>query len=188
MGKTVQINWWRFVGLEDRKTYAYFADVLRPAEMPDDESVRDYVEGLNYAPVLRRQGNLGSNGYFSSEQGRHVLEQEFLKAGVRIRDMCPYLKTYHRPLGYSVLETPGFGSLLVTFRNCPNSAPLLFGSETPGIRCSPGKPTDGQVLPDHNLRSAQLGCFSQDKGTIWRAVKYGIGIPVSGERDSHSHI
>ena len=38
--------------------------------------------------------------------------------------MCPNLNQFQRPLGNSLLETLGFGSLIVTFRNCPNNAPL----------------------------------------------------------------
>ena len=125
-GKNITINWWRCVELEDRRTYTYSADVLRPTEIPDDQPVRDYAESLKYAPQLRKPGSLGEKAFFSSEEGRHILEQEFLKAGVRIRSMCPYLNDYQRPLGNSVLETLGFGSLLVTFRNCPNNAPLAL--------------------------------------------------------------
>ena len=130
-GKNITINWWRCVELEDRRTYTYSADVLRPTEIPDDQPVRDYAESLKYAPQLRKPGSLGEKAFFSSEEGRHILEQEFLKAGVRIRSMCPYLNDCQRPLGNSVLETLGFGSLLVTFRNCPNNAPLALWAGDP---------------------------------------------------------
>ena len=130
-GKNISINWWWCVELEDRRTYTYSADVLRPTEIPDDQPVRDYAESLKYAPQLRRPGSLGEKAVFSSEEGRHILEQEFLKAGVRIRSMCPYLNQYQRPLGNSVLETLGFGSLIVTFRNCPNNAPLALWAGDP---------------------------------------------------------
>ena len=138
-GKNITINWWRCVGLEDRRTYTYSADVLRPTEIPDDQPVRDYAESLKYAPKLRKPGSLGEKAFFSSEEGRHILEQEFLKAGVRIRSMCPYLNDYQRPLGNSVLETLGFGSLLVTFRNCPNNAPLALWAGDPWYPLFPRK-------------------------------------------------
>lgn len=131
VGKNITISWWRCVELEDRRTYTYSADVLRPTEIPDDPDVQEYVESLSYPPNRRTPGNLGENKFFSSEVGRHVLEQEFLKAGVRIRSMCPYLNVFQRPLGNSVLETLGFGSLLVTFRNCPNNTPLALWAGEP---------------------------------------------------------
>ena len=137
--KTIKLEWWRRVTLEDRRIHTNTSDMLRPTEIPNDKSVREYAESLKYPPKLRKPGNLGKNRYFSSEAGRHLLEQEFLKAGVRIRDMCPYLNDYQRPLGNSVLETLGFGSLLVTFRNCPNNAPLALWAGDPWYPLFPRK-------------------------------------------------
>ena len=131
VGKDITLKWWRCVELEDRKSATDRADVLRPIEIPGEQSVLEYVESLRYPPRLRKPDGLGEHKFFSSEEGRHTLEQEFLKAGVRIRSMCPNLNDYQRPLGNSVLETLGFGSLLVTFRNCPNNAPLAFWAGSP---------------------------------------------------------
>lgn len=126
VGKTINIKWWRGVAIEDRRSCTKVSDVLRPKKIPHEQSVKNYVNSLNYKPILRTPGSLGKKKIFSSEEGRHVIEQEFLKAGVRIRSMCPKLNDYQRPLGNSVLETLGFGSMLVTFRNCPNNAPLAL--------------------------------------------------------------
>ncbi|WP_439331430.1 phosphoribosyltransferase-like protein [Pseudomonas aeruginosa] len=63
---------------------------------------------------------------FSSEQARNLIEQEFLTKGVLIRERCPNLGIRQRPLGNSVLETLGFGATFVSYRNCPNNAPLVF--------------------------------------------------------------
>ena len=122
--KKIAVNWWFAIKLEDRKVYTDRSDVLRPTSIPDDELVRTYVAGMGYEPNLRNAGNVGVNRTFSSDVGRQVLEQEFLKAGTRIRSMCPNLNKYQRPLGNMLLDTLGFGSLVVTFRNCPNNAPL----------------------------------------------------------------
>ena len=138
-GKTVKIKWWRYVTLEDRKAHTNSSDVLRPTEIPDEQLVHEYVDGLNYSPTLRNPGSLGKRGFFSSEEGRHVLEQEFLRAGVHIRSICPNLNDYQRPLGNSVLETLGFGSMLVTFRNCPNNAPLALWVGDPWYPLFPRK-------------------------------------------------
>lgn len=126
LGKEVNITWWREVYLEDRKSYTDSSDVLRPVSIPDLPEVQEYVGAMKYPPVLRRPGSLGDNSFFSSEEGRNLLEQEFLKAGVRIRQIAPNLPNIERPLGHMYLETLGFGSLLVTFRNCPNNAPLAL--------------------------------------------------------------
>lgn len=128
-GKSVDITWWRCLEIEDRKSQIDVSDVLRPVSLPD--SAAEYVQTLKYSPVLRTPGNVGENGFFSSEAGRHLLEQEFLKAGLRIRSMCPYLNKYQRPLGNMVLDTLGFGSIFVTFRNCPNNCPLALWAGDP---------------------------------------------------------
>ena len=138
-GKAITVKWWRCVELEDRKTRTDRSDVLRPTEIPDNPLVKEHADSMAHKPILRKPGNLGEKEFFSSEEGRHVLEQEFLKAGVRIRKMCPYLNNYQRPLGNSVLETLGFGSLLVTFRNCPNNAPLALWAGDPWYPLFPRK-------------------------------------------------
>lgn len=130
-GKNVDLTWWRAIELEDRRAHTTTSDVLRPVAIPDDEGVIAYVAAMSYAPNLRTTGNVGGNGIFSSDVGRQLLEIEFLKAGVRIRQMCPHLNQYQRPLGNMILDTLGFGSLIVTFRNCPNNAPLVLWAGDP---------------------------------------------------------
>lgn len=130
-GKKIKVKWWRCIEIEDRKYYINSSDVLRPTCIPEDPQVQAYAASLDYPPVLRTPGNIGKNGIFSSEEGRHLLEQEFLKAGVKIRSLCPRLNEYQRPLGNMVLQTLGFGSLLITFRNCPNNCPLALWAGDP---------------------------------------------------------
>jgi len=137
MGKSVDISWWRCLEIEDRKSQINVSDVLRPVSLPDGAA--EYAQTLMYPPVLRTPGSVGENGFFSSEAGRHLLEQEFLKAGLRIRSMCPYLNKYQRPLGNMVLDTLGFGSIFVTFRNCPNNCPLALWAGDPWYPLFPRK-------------------------------------------------
>lgn len=99
---------------ENRRAYRNQSDVLWP--------VADVYDSALFQPrtPLRQVSRV-----FSSEQGRQLLEREFLEAGRKIRgfanDPSPRLK----PLGFSPFE-PGFGSLFVTFRNCPNNCPLAL--------------------------------------------------------------
>lgn len=127
--KNIDLSWrsWQpSITLEDRKAYTNSSDVLRPTAIPDEDMVKAYVDTMKHKPTWRTTGQVGRLGIFSSDAGRQLLEQEFLKAGVRIRDMYGNGNEYQRPLGNSVLESLGFGSLIVTFRNCPNNAPLAF--------------------------------------------------------------
>ena len=125
-GKSLNVTWWRAIILEDRKKFSDTADVLRPTSIPNDTAVQAYVAKMQYEPTLRSPGNVGENNLFTSDQGKGLLEQEFLKAGTKIRQMCPNLGATQRPLGHMTLNTLGFGSLIVTFRNCPNNAPLVL--------------------------------------------------------------
>lgn len=124
--KKLDLKWWRAIELEDRKTRSDTADVLRPTAIPSDAAVEAYVKAMKYPPTFRRPGNVGVNGLFSSDEGKSLLEREFLKAGAKIRKICPNLGATQRPLGHITLDTLGFGSLIVTFRNCPNNAPLAL--------------------------------------------------------------
>jgi hypothetical protein len=130
--KTLSITWWRAVEIEDRKDHTDTSDVLRPTTIPNDPLTEAYVTTLvGYPPVLRKPGNVGPKAFFSSETGRNSLEQEFLKTGAFIRSICPHLNAYQRPLGNMVLKTTGFGSLVVTFRNCPINTPLALWAGNP---------------------------------------------------------
>jgi hypothetical protein len=130
-GKQLTLTWWRVIEFEDRRAHTSSSDVLRPVEIPNDGAVQQYVAAMQYQPVLRAAGNVGPLGVFSSDEARQLLEREFLKAGVRIRQIAPNLSARQRPLGHSTLETLGFGSMLVTFRNCPNNAPLALWAGDP---------------------------------------------------------
>jgi hypothetical protein len=135
-------EWWRIVQLEDRKGHINTSEVLRPVSLPEDDLTTAYVEMLKdfgYPPILRKAGAMGDSRIFSSEAGRDLLEQQLLQAGLQIREDSPYLKENHRPLGYMVLKTLGFGALLVTFRNCPNNCPLAFWVDDPWYPLFPRK-------------------------------------------------
>lgn len=142
VGKSVNIHWWRIRELEDRKYYINNSDVLRPVRISDDDAVKEYAAELakqGYPPVLRKPGQSGPANLFSSEDGRDLLEQQLLIKGAHIRQICPYLNEYQRPLGNSVLRTLGFGSLIVTFRNCANNCPLALWAGDPWIPLFPRK-------------------------------------------------
>jgi hypothetical protein len=130
-GKTINVSWRRLLEIEDRKRYMTDSDVLRPTVIPADPDTQAYVAELGAPPILRSPGKVGGLGFFSSEAGRSLLEQQFLIAGVQIRKRCPNLNTYMRPLGHSMMKTTGFGSMIVTFRNCPNNAPLVLWAGDP---------------------------------------------------------
>jgi hypothetical protein len=117
------------IDVEDRKAYINVSEVLRPAAVPDDPLVREYAQRLaasGYSPILRRPGWKTRTPVFSSETGRHTVEQFFLRAGAYIRSQAAYPDEDMHPLGYSRLKTFGFGALVVTYRNIANNCPLVL--------------------------------------------------------------
>lgn len=136
-GKTVVIKKWFLEGfkMENRRRYRNRSDVLWPTSGLDDAAVREYVANLTelgYPPCFRAPGNQGNSTIFRNDQQRMLLENEFLKRGCEIREEQTNLPQRFRPLGYSNLDTFGFGSMFVTYRNCPNNCPLVFWAEQDG--------------------------------------------------------
>jgi hypothetical protein len=128
-GKKIDVTWWRAIKFEDRKAYMANSDVLRPTAIPPEAQA--YVDGLGVPPVLRTADAVGSLSLFSSPARRQLMEQEFLKAGIVVRERCPMLPQQMRPLGGTLMRTTGFGSMLVTYRNCANNTPLVLWAGNP---------------------------------------------------------
>lgn len=133
--KSIRTTIWRVREIENRLSYKNASEVLWPASFPeDDEELSANIEMLTDAghpPQKRSKGSTPKDGVFSGEAGRAAIEQAFLKAGVRIRSMCPYLPDNARPLGFSKLMTLGFGATVVTYRNCANNCPLALWAGDP---------------------------------------------------------
>ncbi|SDP94524.1 hypothetical protein SAMN05216303_1154 [Rhodoferax sp. OV413] len=124
VGKTITFTCWAAVRFENRKAYKNKSEVLWPAAVPNNAAVGAYMALETRFPFEPRQaGCILENKIFSGESGRQVLERELLIAGVKIRAGCKDPKTSMRPLGFSAFGL-GFGSTIVTYRNCPNNAPL----------------------------------------------------------------
>jgi hypothetical protein len=137
--KDINVTWRRCALFENRKRYVKDSDVLCPVAIPADAATRAYAASLRQAPLIRPVGGKSAIGIFSGEAGRHLLEQEFLTAGVQVRNMCPNFDEYMRPLGRMLFESLGFGSTIVTYRNCPNNAPLVFWAGNPWYPLFPRK-------------------------------------------------
>ena len=116
--KQIDVRFLKSHLFESRQHYRNESDVLWPTE--------DIYSADGFSP---REPGYRKSRLFTGEKGRQLLESEFLNTGIRIRglarDPAPQLK----PLGYtspSFRGTPGFGSLFVTYRNCPNTCPLAL--------------------------------------------------------------
>ena len=99
---------------ENRLLYRDRSDVLWPtAEVYSDDSFQP------------RQPTYRVSRFFSSEQGRQLLERAFWDAGRKIQNFANEPNPMLKPLGFSPFN-PGFGSMFITYRNCPNNCPLAL--------------------------------------------------------------
>lgn len=126
VGKKLKLQCWAAIRLENRKAYRNTSEVLWPTDVPNDAALQAYVAGEEKFPFQPRQpGGKLEHDVFSSEVGRQLLERELLLAGMRIRYFSQNPSRALRPLGFSAFGL-GFGSMIATFRNCPNNAPLAL--------------------------------------------------------------
>ena len=123
-GKTVNFSGLARLNLENKT--ATNSDILWPKVVPDHEQTKQYLASLPRSFEFRTGDQVGKNSFFSSGAARHLLEQEFLKAGSVIRSENGNLNKFARPLGNRVMVSFGFGALIVTYRNCANNCPLVF--------------------------------------------------------------
>jgi hypothetical protein len=135
-GKSITIRYWctKFI-VENRRARKNNSGVLWPTTVPAMADVQKYVEGEGKFPFEPRAPG-GALGCFSSEAGRSILEQEFLIAGVKIRALSQNPKSVNRPLGHSNFGI-GFGSTIVSYRNCPNNCPLALWWGDPTVTSGP---------------------------------------------------
>lgn len=115
-GKQFDVRIHRFDGFafENRRSYRDRSNVLWPTA--------DIYDDGNFAP-RRPTGSIRHP--FATEQGRQLLEREFLNAGLCIQNFANNPNPNLKPLGFYRFH-PGFGSLFATYRNCPNNCPLAL--------------------------------------------------------------
>ncbi len=118
--KKIKLEVFRCLSLENRKSKRDVSDVLWPTALVPGADM--YACG-NTGHIPRNPPSRSS--LFSSEPARHALEQAMLKAGLKIRSFSANPSAVLRPLGFGPFGV-GFGSLILTFRNCPNNAPLAL--------------------------------------------------------------
>lgn len=124
--KDLDFKLWAVLRVENRKAYRNRSEVLWPAVIPDDAELIAYMTEEQKFPFEPRQpGGVPEHAIFSSEEGRQLLERELLLAGMRIRSFSQNPNRALRPLGFSPFGL-GFGSMIVTYRNCPNNTPLAL--------------------------------------------------------------
>jgi hypothetical protein len=135
-GKKLAFHFWAALRIENRQSRSATSEVLWPATIPVDETLAAYIAAEQKFPFKpRTPGGKLQHPIFSSEDGRQLLERELLLAGMRIRSFSQNPSKALRPLGFSPFGL-GFGSMIATYRNCPNNAPLALWWGDPNAAAS----------------------------------------------------
>ncbi|WP_297439227.1 hypothetical protein [uncultured Clostridium sp.] len=98
----------------------------------DDEVVNRYIalrgEVSEWAETAEffRTYDMKKELIFSCSENRECVEKAFLLAGVDILDGLNNPCNSMRPMGFSKLETIGFGAVFITYRNIANNCPLAL--------------------------------------------------------------
>lgn len=133
-GKQLEFRLWAARRVENRLRHRDDSEVLWPTAIPEDAALSEYLTQEKKFPFQpRKAGGKLQWSVFSSEDGRQLLERELLLAGMRIRSFSQNPNPVMRPLGFSPFGV-GFGSMIVTYRNCPNNAPLALWWGDPQAR------------------------------------------------------
>ncbi len=137
VGKNTKVEFLQALYFENRKGERDRSDVLWPTTIPDASIVSDYLALPHLYPFIARSSiSSRQSAVFSSESARSLVEQQMTIAGCQIRkrhsDSGGDLREFWRPLGFSNFGL-GFGSMFVTYRNCPNNCPLAlwWGNRAP---------------------------------------------------------
>lgn len=124
--KRLKFRFWAARRVENRLSNRADSEVLWPAVLPVDDALSRYLGQASKFPFQPRDiGGKPEWTVFSSEEGRQLLERELLLAGMRIRSFSEQPSAMLRPLGFGPFGL-GFGSLIATYRNCPNNTPLAL--------------------------------------------------------------
>ncbi len=123
-GKTIDVSLDALHWLEDRTSHSAQSQTLWPTQSLIGRAQHRWP---NHQPAdciaPRNPGD--ARLPFSSEQGRQLLERAFLEQGLAILSRVNGPREW-RALGGFGSHGYGFGALLVSHRNCPNTCPLAL--------------------------------------------------------------
>ncbi|WP_038487362.1 phosphoribosyltransferase-like protein [Janthinobacterium agaricidamnosum] len=122
-GKDVSVAYGQQIQVENRVTNNHNSGVFWPIALSEEQAADDYVRAQTLQYAARKPG--GKSQVFITEEGRQVLEHEFLEAGRKIRSQIKSPTNVLKPLGFGSFGV-GFGSTICTYRNCPNTSPLAL--------------------------------------------------------------
>lgn len=126
--RNISLNFWSKYSINNLSNQTNHEANLWPHLIPYNKYVDEFI---NFIPDINhyfRNRTPSTQLLFSSETGRQLLEEQLLLKSLEVwSGLKKENKKLLRPLGYSNYGF-GFGSMFVTYRNCPNTCPLILWS------------------------------------------------------------
>lgn len=132
--KNISVKLWYLFKFENNDRNISEYDCLWSKEVTNDNYVNQFANLVSnnaqqkgWNPRLFRPDHIPSKEtLFSSPQNRDIVEKAFLKKGAYICSLPQNRHKSMRPMGYEYLESLGFGSIFITYRNIANNCPLVL--------------------------------------------------------------
>lgn len=148
-GKAINFRFHYIKLINNNRLFAKTTDVLHPRVVPQESTdfYKEISESSKY-PILREYEQTAPSLFFATEAERSLLEEQFVIAGLSILSQLTEKKNW-KPLGLEGFPSFGFGSTVVTYRNCPNVSPLAlwWGEQVDGSIWYPLVPRKGYNDP-----------------------------------------
>lgn len=140
----LNVSNWFCIEINNCRRHGVKPETLWPSEISGDFSVDCYCERVRencringWQDNLFRCYNNGKETLFSDENSREIVERAFLKIGARLVMTAENPAPSMRPLGFEKLESLGFGTFFVTYRNIANNCPLALWYGDPSYSSGP---------------------------------------------------
>ena len=131
--KKIEVSAWRFKEINNDKLYGNNIEVLWPVKCTNDIDVQNYYQKVkeicrqkSWQDTCYRTHTLKNDNLFTSSKTRDIVEGAFLRVGAKLVASAANPAESMRPLGFEKLESLGFGSMFITYRNISNNCPLAL--------------------------------------------------------------
>lgn len=131
--KDIEVSPWYFKQINNARNNGACPEVMWPYVYTEDVNVNNYYQRVvdrcnanGWRNNAFRDSSFDDENLFTNAEARNVVERAFLKEGARLILAAENPAESMRPLGFEKLESLGFGSVFVTFRNISNNCPLVL--------------------------------------------------------------
>lgn len=125
-GKNIAFRFCYMREVNNKRTFPRVTDVLHPRVVPQEATTfYNEIAQASRFTILRGYEQAAPSFFFANEAERSLLEEQFVIAGLKIISQLTERKSW-KPLGLEGFPSFGFGSTVVTYRNCPNISPLAL--------------------------------------------------------------